>query len=465
IGCNAIRTSHNPPDPALLDACDRLGMLVMDEVRLPGASDEILGQLESLIRRDRNHPSVILWSLGNEEMSIQHTEIGINMFRRMQHLARKLDPSRLTIYAMNMHWIDICDIHAAADFRFDVFGANYRSGQQSEHYDEFHQKYPDWPLIGTETYGGAATRGLFGPDKSHLPVQIDDRWLDGPERWRDEKYVGIASAYGGTSTPWGYSLEETWLDCVARPYLAGTFIWTGFDYRGETFPYDWPSVISRFGVLDHCGFYKETTHYLRAWWRRDDPHIFIFPHWNWPGREGESIDVWCYANSHSVELFLNGESLGRKIMPENFRLSWDVAYVPGVLEAKGYDAGGNLVTSIVRRTAGAPATVVMTPSTTSLTANGEDVVIVEVAVVDKHGEFCPLADDTIEFHVDGPLEILGVGNGDPLSHEPDTGANQRRAYHGLCQVILRSTGASGRAVLRAGGWQLTPAHVAIQVVG
>ena len=137
-------------------------------------------------------------------------------------------------------------------------------------------------------------------------------------------------------------MEETWLDCVKRPYMAGTFLWTGFDYRGETFPYDWPSVISRFGVLDHCGFYKETTHYLRAWWRPDDPHIFIFPHWNWTGQEGEVIDVWCYANSHMVELFLNGQSLGRKTMPENFRLSWDVPYAPGVLEARGYDADGNL---------------------------------------------------------------------------------------------------------------------------
>jgi beta-galactosidase len=378
-------------------------------------------------------------------------------------LARKLDPSRLTIYAMNMQWIDICDIHAAAGFRFDIFGANYRSGQQSEHYDEFQQKYPDWPLIGTETYGGAATRGLFGPDKSHLPVQIDDRWLDGPERWRDEQFVGIASAYGGTSTPWGYSIEEAWLDCVKRPYMAGTFLWTGFDYRGETFPYDWPSVLSRFGVLDHCGFYKETTHYLRAWWRRDDPHIFIFPHWNWQGREGEVFDIWCYANSHTVELFLNGESLSRKVMPENFRLSWDVPYAPGVLEAKGYDAEGNLVASTARRTAGAPATVELKPFVDSVRANGEDIVVVEVTVVDKNGEFCPLADNTIEFGVEGPLEIIGVGNGDPLSHEPDTGTNQRRAYHGLCQVILRSTGEAGSARLSAGGWGLAPAEVEIEI--
>jgi beta-galactosidase len=463
LGCNAIRTSHNPPDPALLNACDRLGMLVMDEIRIPGIAEELLEQLESLIRRDRNHPSVILWSLGNEEMAIQDTQIGINIFRRMQHLAHRLDPSRPTTYATNCDWINICDFQNDSGFRFDVFGANYRSDQRSENYDDFHRKYPDWPLIGAETFGGASTRGLYEPDRSNLPLEVFERWRDHPDLWRDEKFKNVVSAYGGTRTPWGYSIEETWQDCANRPFMAGTFIWTGFDYRGETFPYDWPAVVTRFGILDLCGFYKEIAHYLRAWWRPEDPHIFIMPHWNWQGQEGEPINVWCYANCHSVELFLNGESLGKKEMPKNFRLEWVVPFAPGTLEAKGYDQNGVKVNSTYRRTTGAPASIKLIPSTLTIQADGEDVVVVNVMIVDQAGDVCALADNTVEFSVEGPLEILGVGNGNPVSHEPDKFNSKRRAYHGLCQIILKSTDVSGPAKLAATSWQLASGEVEFEV--
>ena len=465
MGCNALRTSHNPPDPALLDACDRLGLLVMDEVRLPGSTPEFLGQLESLIRRDRNHPSVILWSLGNEEMLIQHTEQGIATFRRMQQLAKKLDRSRLTTYGMNMTWIEICDIHAAAGFRTDVFGSNYRSGQRSEHYDEFHAKYPDWPLVGTETYGGGSTRGLFEPDKSSLPVKIAERWLKVPANFPDERYPRTASAYAQTFTPWGYSIEEMWQDCYNRPFMSGTFIWTGFDYRGETFPYDWPSVVSRFGILDHCGYYKEVTHYLRAWWRPEDPHLFIFPHWNWQGREGENVDVWCYANCAEVELLLNGESLGRKAMPPRFRLEWQVPYAPGTLEAKGFDESGQDILSTTRKTTTAPATTELIPSSQTLQADGEDCAVIVVRVLDKNGEFHPLADSELSFSVEGPAEIIGVGNGDPHSHEPDTSPelrrSKRRAFHGMAQLILKATEEPGDITLRVEGWRLEPTELTL----
>lgn len=455
MGCNALRTSHNPPDPALLEACDKLGMLVMDEVRLPGATPEFLTQLESLVRRDRNHPSIILWSIGNEEMLIQHTQQGIKTFKRMQHFIKKLDPSRLTTYAMNMTWIEICDIHNEAGFRTDVFGANYRSGQRSEHYDEFHSKYPDWPLIGAETFGGAATRGLYEPDKSQLPVKIAERWLEHPANFPDKRYPQTASAYGQTFTPWGYSLEETWQDCVKRPFMAGTFIWTGFDYRGETFPYDWPAVISRFGILDYCGFYKEISHYLRAWWRENDPHLFIFPHWNWQGREGETIDVWCYANCADVELFLNDKSLGKQAMPTNYRLEWQVPFEAGTLEAKGFDAQGNEIISTYRKTTTAPAKLKLIASSTTLKADGEDCAVVELNVLDKNGELHPLADNELSFSLEGPAELLGVGNGNPHSHENDK-SNKRRAFHGLAQIIIKATDKQGDIHLSAEGWKLEP---------
>ena len=456
MGCNAIRTSHNPPDPALLDACDRLGLLVMDEARLPGVADELLGQLEGLIRRDRNHPSVILWSLGNEEMAIQHTPTGINLFRRMQHLAHQLDPSRPTTYGMNMGWSEICDIHDQAGFRFDVFGVNYRSGQRSAHYDDFHARYPDWPLVGTETWGGSATRGLYEPD-----VMLGDTCRHTQIDWLDERYRGFASAYGTTATPWGYTIEETWQDCATRPFLSGTFLWTGFDYRGEIFPYAWPAVITRFGILDYCGFYKEVAHYLRAWWRPEDPHIFLMPHWDWQGREGQPITVRCYANCHAVELALNGESLGRQVMPENGKLEWTVPYQPGQLVATGYDPAGNVLVIAERRTTTGPARLEVTAHRQTLAADGEDVAVVDVAIVDGSGAICPRANHLVVFEVSGPARILGVANGDPLSHEPDKFTNQRRAYHGLCQVLVQSTGEAGEVKVTASSWGLTPGVIQI----
>jgi beta-galactosidase len=454
MGCNAIRTSHNPPDPALLDACDRLGMMVMDELRMPGACPELLGDFESQVLRDRSHPSVILWSLGNEEMGIQKTEAGLAIFRRLQHAAHTLDPSRPTTYAMNCDWITISRFHDENGFRFDVFGANYRNDQNSGRYDEFHRRHPDWPLIGSETWGGVATRGLYEPDKATIPISLTPRFDDDPGTWRDAKYRHFASAYGGTFTPWGYSIEETWRDCAERPFMAGTFIWTGFDYRGETFPYEWPAVVTRFGLIDLCGFRKEAGQYLRAWWRPNDPFLFLMPHWNWEGREGEEIDVWCYANCAQVELLLNGRSLGRREMPVNFRLEWKVPYAPGTLEARGFDAGGREAASMKRRTARAPAAVRVWADRDRISADGEDVIVVNAAVEDGDGEVCPRADNVVEFQAEGPVEILGVGNGNPVSHEPDKFTNRRQAFHGLCQVILRSTGAPGRVIVRAASSRL-----------
>lgn len=458
MGANAIRTSHNPPDPALLDACDRLGMLVMDEIRLPGTSDEMLTQLESVLRRDRNHPSVIMWSLGNEEMAIQHTQQGINIFRRMQHLSHKIDPSRPTTYGMNMGWIDICDIHDEAGFRFDVFGVNYRSGQRSENYDDFHAKYPDWALLATETWGGASTRGLYEPD-DHLGETYRHHKIG----WLDERYKGFATAYATTATPWGYTIEETWRDCANRPFLAGTFMWTGFDYRGEIFPYSYPSVITRYGILDYCGFYKEVAHYLRAWWRPESPHIFLMPHWDWQGREGELIHVRCYANCHAIELVLNDTSLGRKTMPINDKLEWDVPYAAGTLTAIAYSENGEEIIRTARRTSGGAHKLNMHVHSPSIKADGEEVVVVDVQIVDKDGEICPRADNLVTFDVQGAAEILGVGNGNPMSHEPDKFTKQRRAFHGLCQVLLKSTGETGEAILTVSSYGLPSLGIRFEV--
>lgn len=427
-GCNAIRTSHNPPDPALLTACDELGMLVMDELRVPGIAPEILADAESVIRRDRNHPSVILWSIGNEEMKIQNTDVGVGIFRRIQHLVHRLDPSRATTYGCNCNWIDICDFQAESEFRFDVWGANYRSGQRSANYDDFHAKHPDWPMLGAETWGGASTRGLYEDDGCPLA----ERWVWNEDGWADERrYV---SAEANWCTPWGYSIEEMWQDCASRPFMAGTFVWTGFDYRGETSPYAYPAVITRYGVVDLCGFYKPVAHYLRSWWRRDEPHIFLMPHWNWEGREGQTIRVRCYANAASVELFCNGTSLSRQEMPENGRLEWNVPYAPGELVAVGYDSRGAVWCEARNRTAGSPAAIELEVEQMA------DILVVNATIVDEQGTVCPRADNPVAFSADGPVRLLGVGNGNPISHEADQGTHLRKAYHGLCQAIYQRQG-------------------------
>ena len=454
MGCNAIRVSHHMPDPALLDICDKLGMMVMNEIRLPGCAEELQRDLCDFIVRDRNHPSVIIWCLGNEEMAIQYTVTGVNIFRRMQHIVHKLDPSRPTTYAMNGQWVNRIDIHLENNFQFDIFGANYRSGQKSENYDIIHEKYPEWPLIGTETWGGAATRGLYSPDKTDIPLSFPANWLKSDDQWRDKEHKFYASAYGGTFTPWGYSIEETWQDCAKRPFMAGTFIWTGFDYRGETFPYGWPAVTSRFGILDYCGYYKEVAHYLRSWWRPHDPYIFIMPHWNWHGREGEKIRVWCYGNSREVELFINNRSVGRQVMPENFRIEWQVPFEAGELKAVGYDEDGKEIISIVRRTAHDTAAVRL------FMDEIDDIFIVNAAITDSDGEVCPEADNQVEFDVNGPAKILGVGNGNPVSHEPDKFTNKRHAFHGLCQMILMRTG-PGKICIRGLSEHLTEAKLHI----
>jgi beta-galactosidase len=359
-------------------------------------------------------------------MGIQHKPAGIRIFNRLQHLAKQLDPTRLTCYGCNEDWINICDYQRENGLHFDVFGTNYRSGQCSEHYDEFHTKHPDWPMLGSETWGGTCTRGLYKDEQ----IPLGKRWE--AEGWLDEKrYV---SAYSNWCTPWGYTIEETWKDCLKRPYMAGTFIWTGFDYRGEISPYAWPAVITRYGLLDLCGFYKEAAHYLRAWWKPEEPHIFLMPHWNWT--PGESIIVRCYANTAEVELFLNGKSLGRRPMPENDRLEWEVKFIPGELKAVGYGKNGALIAEDTRKTAGVP---------TAVRTNTEqigDILIVNAAIVDQHGTICPEADDLIEFTVNGSARLLGVGNGNPVSHEPDQRTNCRKAFNGFCQAIglIFSTG-------------------------
>ena len=391
MGCNAYRTSHNPPTPELLDACDRLGMMVMDENRTVGATDEALSQLERMMRRDRNHPSVVIWSLGNEEMGIQSGDTGARILAPMQRLAHRIDPSRPTTIAMNGAW----------GFGFsnviDVQGCNYL--KLGGGYDNFHKKHPAQPVIGTEEASHTTTRGSDDQDDQKLYCHGDEAKARSPG--------------------WASSAEKWWNHYLERPYICGGFAWTGFDYRGEPTPYHrWPSVNSHFGILDTCGFPKDVFYYYQAWWS-SGPVLHLLPHWNWPDKVGKPVDVRCDGNAQEVELFVNGASQGKKNMPRNGHIDWPgVIYHPGVLYAKGY-TGGNLVSVATIETADAPAAVRMEPDRATLKGDGEDVAMIAVSVVDAKGCGVPTAGNSVSFSLTGPGRILGVGNGDPTCHEPD----------------------------------------------
>jgi beta-galactosidase len=388
MGCNAYRTSHNPPTPELLEACDRLGMIVMDENRLLGSNPQNLVRLAQLVLRDRNHPCVCIWSLANEEFSVQATPAGGRVAATMQAMVKKLDSTRPVTYAANLG-----NEFEGVDSVIEVRGWNYHIGTDTM--DAYHAAHPTQPNVGTEQGSTVSTRGIYANDKVR----------------------GYVSAYDVNAPSWA-NLAETWWSFFApRPWLSGGFVWTGFDYRGEPTPYWWPCINSHFGILDTCGFPKDNFYYYKSWWT-DPPVLHLLPHWNWPGREGQEIDVRALSNCDEVELVLNGSSLGRQQMKRNSELRWNVKYAPGALAAKGYK-GGQVVAEDKVETTGAPAAIRLATDRQAINADGEDVSVVTVSVTDTQGRIMPVASNLVQFAVEGPARLLGVGNGDPSCHEPD----------------------------------------------
>lgn len=436
MGSNAYRCSHNPPTAELLDACDRLGMVVMDETRhlgdatgaktSPGTKAADLSELKGLILRDRNHPSVIMWSMCNEE-PLQGTEEGARIFSAMKKVTNALDGTRPVTCAMNGGWGEGISLVE------DLQGCNYNPGG----YDDYHKRFPEQPVYGSETASEVGTRGEYVNDPAK----------------------GYVSAYSVNAPPWAQTSEVAWRALAERDYMAGGFVWTGFDYKGEPTPYGWPCVNSHFGIMDECGFPKDAYYYYQSWWG-EKPIVHLLPHWNWPGKEGQPIDVWCHSNAETVELFLNGKSLGTKAMPRYGHLEWKVPYAPGRLEAKGY-SGGKLVASDVVETTGAPTQIRLSPDRKILTADGEDVIMVEVALLDEKGCVVPFADNEVIFTVTGAGQVAGVGNGDPSSHEPDK-ASKRKAFHGLCMVIVGAGENPGSISLTASSPGLKSAGLSLQ---
>ena len=281
-----------------------------------------------------------------------------------------------------------------------------------------------------------ATRGIYTMDPEH-------------------GYVGSYDPYTTTGRA---SCEGWWSFCNARPWLAGGFIWTGFDYRGEPSPYRWPNISSQYGIIDTCGFPKDSFFYFQAWWG-SKPVLHLFPHWNWPGFEGKEIAVWVHSNLDRVELFLNGQSLGAKDMKKDSHLAWNVKYTPGAIEARGYKDGKQVLTA-KRETTGPAAKLALTADRQEISADGEDVAMFAVEVQDAQGRYMPIADTQVSFRVSGQGKVIGVGNGDPTSHESDRGSS-RKAFSGLCMALVQSTKAAGSITVEASAPGLIPASVTI----
>jgi len=414
MGGNAVRTSHNMPTPEWVEACDRLGMMMMCETRLMSSNPEGMAQLEAMVKRYRNSPAIILWSMGNEEWTMMPQPQGVRVIDDMIARTHELDPTRLCTAAVNASF----ETHFPE--QLDVMGFNYNQKVP----DEWHKAHPKKPSVGSETASTVSTRGIYSTDKLR-------NWV---------------SAYDAEHPPWAELAEEWWKFYAAREWLSGGFAWTGFDYRGEPTPYGWPSINSQFGIVDMCGFPKDNFYYYKAWWG-SEPVLHLFPHWNWEQREGEPISVWVHSNLDSVELFLNGKSLGSKEVQPLTHLEWGVKYEPGVLEARG-TKGGKVVLVEKRETTGEAASIRLTADRMELNADGEDVAVLRVEVLDKEGRAIPTADNLISFKVTGEGALIGVGNGDPNCQESDK-APKRSLFNGLAQVIVQSTRTPGTITVEA----------------
>ena len=432
FGCNAYRASHNPMTPAQLDICDREGILVIDENRLTGINDEHLRLLERMIKRDRNHPSIILWSDGNEEWGIENTVQGTRIAAAMREYTRLFDPTRHSTIA-NAGGTEMIK-------GLDVVGFNYIVQNDV---DNRKKANPTWKIVGTEETTGCGTRGIYFPcDKS-------------TGRMPSMNLHPIANS----QNPMANVIERGWQFYADRPWAAGLFYWTGFDYRGEPNPLSFPAHDSEFGILDYCGFWKDEAWYLKSWWT-DEPTLHIFPHWNLQGHEGEEVELWAYSNCDEVELTVNGKKLGRQQMPKNGHLKWKATYQPGKVVATGYKNGKRILTEVIETTKPA-SKLVLKCDRQSITADGRDVAVVTVEVQDKKGHIVPDACPMLTFRLEGEGRILGAGNGDPAypgeDHPKQLDCREFSipAFNGLAQVIIQSNKTAGALLLKSSANQLT----------
>ena len=430
MGCNAIRCSHGAPDTALLDVCDRLGMLVMDENRNFNVSPDYIEQLEWLVRRDRNRPSVFMWSVFNEE-PFQGTPVGYEMVRRAAAAVKALDDSRPVTAAMSAGLFTPVNVSQAVD----VVGFNY----QHVSYDRFHKENPGIPMLSSEDTSAFMTRGEWTTDKARNIRSSDD------------------SEHAG----WGLSQRASWKAIDTRPFMAGGFVWTGIDYHGEPTPHVWPSNSSYFGIMDLCGFPKSAFYIRRALWVKDRPLLDILPHWNWAGREGQPVKVMIATNLDRVELRCNGKPVGDGTPDPYDMISFDVPWEPGVLEARGWKAGRMVATAKVETT-GAPVRLRLRPDRKQLAGDGIDAQPITIEALDARGRPVPTANLDVTLTIKS-ARIIGVGNGDPTSLAPSKG-DRVRLFNGLAQVMVQTDrDSSGQIALSAAAQGLKGATILIGI--
>ena len=481
MGCNAIRTSHNPPAPELLNLADKMGFLIMDEAfdvweKGKKKYDYHLyfdkwhkKDLSDFVRRDRNHPSVIIWSIGNE-IPEQYSPRGAKIGKELAGIVRSLDPTRPITSAMNGP--ENKNNYLARSGALDLIGHNY----DIKEWSKFHKVFPGGKFIATETTSALATRGHYDMPSDSIRIWPSRKaWKLVRKKMKENKNINFqklaaqyhimnpdftCSSYDNCRVPWGSTAEATLKLAEKYDFVSGMFVWSGFDYLGEPTPYLWPARSSYFGIIDLAGFPKDAYYLYQSQWTQDTV-LHIFPYWNW--KKGETVDVWAYTNCDSVELFLNGKSLGKKSMEGGkMHLMWRVPYVPGTLKAVGYK-GGKVVRDTEIKTAGPASKVLLSADRSIIRADGRDLSFVTVTIADKKGTMVPTADNMVHFNVSGPATIAGVGNGCETSLEPFK-ANYRKAFNGKCLVILQSTRKPGTVSLTAKAKGLLPATVIIKTV-
>jgi len=488
MGCNGIRCSHNPPSPILLDLCDRMGFLVMDEAfdmwrrrktdrdYARFFDDWYEHDLTDLVVRDRNHPSIVLWSIGNEvleqwsdakadTLSLEQANLILNMGHSEDQLAKEgemsvnslitarlaevikdLDPTRPITAGCNE---PSPGNHLFRSGAIDVIGYNYHN----QNVPAVPRLFPGKPFIITESVSALMTRGFY-----EMP---SEQMMTRPARW-DRPYFNptfSCSAYDNVCTPWGSHHEENLIFLNKQPFVAGQYIWTGFDYIGEPTPYGWPARSSYFGIVDLAGFPKDIYYLYQSEWT-DTPVLHLFPHWNWT--PGEQIDMWCYYNNaDEVELYINGVSQGvRSKDADHLHVVWNVTFEPGTVKVVARKNGIETASQEIH-TAGEPAQIRLTPDRSTIRSNGTDLSFVTVEILDKDGNLCPNADNLVEFSVDGKGFIAGVDNGSPISLERFKD-NKRKAFYGKCLVVLQNNGSKGKIKLKAVSEGLNDAHIDIK---
>lgn len=430
LGVNAIRFSHNAPAQEVLDMVDRMGFLVMDENRNFNPSPDYMQQLQWEVRRDRHHPGIILWSVFNEE-PVQGSEVGYEMVRRMVSAVKALDDTRPVTAAMNGGMFGDINVSQAVD----VVGFNY----QIADYDRFHAAHPEIPLTSSEDTSAFMTRGEYTTDKSK----------------------NLIASYDDDFAPWGNSHRDAWEAIAKRDFIAGGFVWTGFDYRGEPTPNEWPSVSSVFGIMDLNGFAKEAYYMHQVQWIKDRPLVYLAPHWNWQGKEGQPIRVMVMANTERVQLKLNGKDIGEQ-KTDPYRMNFfTLPYAAGKLEALGVN-GDNVVAKAAVETTGEAVALQLIPDRKHLLANGTDAIPITVQAVDSKGRVVPGADNLVSFEIAGAGKSIGHGNGNPNSHEDEKGKT-RQLFHGFAQLIVQAGETSGAVKIRATAEGLKTASLTVPV--